>query len=97
MKVVKEIQNVYELEENSWSGGLDTVKDILDLDSKNGTDYGERLLQHLEEILPLIDEETPSETTVNDYLWFERDAIYEAIGLDENGEIPKDEDEDEEE
>ena len=96
MEVKKSIDNVYELEENTWSGGHDTVKDILDLDSENHTNYGERLFQHLEEVF-MFDEETPSETDVNDYLWFERDAIYEAIGLDKNGEIPKDEEEDEDE
>ena len=96
MEVKKEISNVYELEENSWSGGHDTVKDILEIDSANGTDYGERLLQHLEEVF-MFEEEIPSETEVNDYLWFERDAIYEAIGLDENGEIPKEESEEDEE
>lgn len=96
MEVKKEISNVYELEENSWSGGHDTVKDILDIDAANGTNYGEKLFQHLEEVF-MFDEEVPSETTVNDYLWFERDTIYEAIGLDENGEIPKEESEEEEE
>jgi hypothetical protein len=96
MEVKKSIDNAYELEENTWSGGHDTVKDILDIDSKNGTDYGERLLQHLEEVF-MFEEEVPSETEVNDYLWFERDAIYEAIGLDENGEIPKEESEEDEE
>ena len=32
-------------------------------------------------------------TTLNDYIWFERDEIYEALGLDENGELPKEDEE----
>ena len=87
MEVKKEISNVYELLENSWSGGYTTVKGILEIDSENNTDYGERLFQHIEEVFS-CDEDVPSETTVNDYLWFETQAIYEAIGLNSNGEIP---------
>ena len=37
-------------------------------------------------------DETPTETEINDWLWFDRDFIYEHCGLDENGEIPLDED-----
>lgn len=29
----------------------------------------------------------PTETEVNDFLWFERDYIYESLGLDENGRL----------
>ena len=31
--------------------------------------------------------EIPTETEVNDFLWFERDDIYENLGLDENGRL----------
>ena len=36
----------------------------------------------------MYDGETPDITTINDYLWFETDSIYEAIGLNSDGEIP---------
>lgn len=87
MEVKTDINDVYDLKDKTWSGGYDTVKDILDLDYNNNTNYGDRLFSHLEEVF-MFDEETPSMTSVNDYLWFERDAIYESIGLNKNGEIP---------
>ena len=37
-------------------------------------------------------EDTPTETEVNDFIWFERDFIYENLGLNENGELIEDED-----
>ena len=83
----EDVSDIYALKEHLWSGGLETLKDILELDAKHDTDFGERLYQHLEEVF-MYDGETPDITTINDYLWFERDSIYEAIGLNENGEIP---------
>jgi hypothetical protein len=38
-------------------------------------------------------EHTPTDTEVNDWIWFDRDMIYEYCGLDENGNEPKDYDE----
>lgn len=87
MEVKTDISDIYELERETWSGGHTTVHDILELDRENNTDYGERLFQHLEEVF-MFDEETPSLTTVNDYLWFDTETIYEAIGLNSDGEIP---------
>ena len=78
MEVIKDIGNYYELKDNSWSGALDTLKDIENADKED------ELMAHLEEVFY---GETPTETEVNDYLWFERESIYEAVGLNENGEI----------
>lgn len=64
------------LKNNSWSGALDTLKDIEEADKKD------ELMYLLEEVFA---EKTPTETEVNDFLWFERDYIYESLGLDENG------------
>ena len=36
-------------------------------------------MEHLEEI---FDNQIPTETEVNDYLWFESDYIYECLGID---------------
>jgi hypothetical protein len=44
-------------------------------------------MMHLEEVFSCMGE-VPTDTEVNDYLWFERDSIYEAVGLNENGELP---------
>lgn len=86
MLVTKEITNYWELRDNSWSGALDTLKDIENADKE------EELMEHLEEVFA-DNFETPTETEVNDYLWFERDSIYEALGLNENGELPEEDEE----
>lgn len=67
---------------NAWSGGLDTLDSIRDADK----------IEQLDELFQeLFYSETPTETEVNDWLWFERDYIYESLGMaeDENEE-PKD-------
>ena len=66
------------LKNNSWSGALDTLKDIEEADKED------ELMYLLEEIFA---DTTPTETEVNDFLWFERDYIYENLGLDENGRL----------
>ena len=38
-------------------------------------------------------EEELTDTKLNDFIWFERDTIYENLGLDENGEVITDDDE----
>ena len=64
-----------------WSGAKDTITDI-------------QRAGKLEELGALIEEvfgdneEPPSETAINDFVWFERDFIYENLGLDENGNLP---------
>ena len=66
------------LKNNSWSGALDTLKDIEEADKED------ELMYLLEEI---FNEEIPTETEVNDFLWHDRDYIYESLGLDENGRL----------
>lgn len=79
MIVTKEIDTFDELYRNSWSGAIDTLNDIQNADKED------ELMQHLEEVF--FDSE-PSETDVNDYLWHDRECVYEALGLNENGELP---------
>lgn len=74
----------YNLYDNSWSGARDTLDDI-----KNA-DLEEEFMDYLE---GLFGDEEVEDTTLNDYIWFERDEIYEALGLDENGELPKEDEE----
>lgn len=89
MEIVKEINDFWTLKANSWSGALDTLKDIEDARKEN------EFMLLLEEVFACGN--TPTETDVNDFIWFERDFIYESLGLDENGELPKEDDEEEEE
>lgn len=71
-----------------WSGGKDTVDDV-------------RKAEKMDELQELIEEQfsdrIPTETEINDFVWFERGYIYSQLGLDENGNLPEDEDEDEDE
>lgn len=70
-----------------WSGGKDTVDDVRKAGKMDE-------LQSLIEEQLADDETPPTETAINDFVWFEREFIYSRLGLDENGELP-DEDEDE--
>ena len=72
MKITREY-NFNDLYENSWSGAIDTLDTIIKNDMEN------ELMEHLEEI---FDNQIPTETEVNDYLWFESDYIYECLGID---------------
>ena len=79
MEIRKEINGFYELADMVWSGAVDTITDIQNANKENG------LMNLLEEVYC---DEIPTDTEVNDFLWFERDMIYEHCGLDENGEEP---------
>lgn len=85
MKVIKEIDNFNDLMENSWSGAIDTLQDIANANLE------EEFMENLENIYFL--EETPTETELNDFIWFERDTIYSDLGLNENGELEEEEEE----
>lgn len=67
-----------ELKDNSWSGAVDTLEDIEKADKE------EELMELLEQV---FFDEIPTDTEVNDYLWFERDEIYSNLGLNANGEL----------
>ena len=68
----------------AWSGGKDTLDDIKKADK----------CEELEELIEeQFYEETPTDTEINDFLWFEREYIYERLGLSEE----EDEEEEEEE
>jgi len=70
----------------AWSGGEDTLKVL--------TEKGD-----CEAVESLIEEafysEPPTETDVNDFLWFERDFIAESLGFDSWDAYAYGEDEDE--
>lgn len=88
MQMIVERDGFWELKENSWSGAIDTLNDI------ERADLEDEFMYFLEEVFC---GETPTETEVNDFIWFDRPYIYETLGLDENGELPTDDEEDEDE
>lgn len=85
MKIIKEINNFNDLMENSWSGAIDTLQDI------ENANLEEEFMENLENVYFLG--ETPTETELNDFIWFERDTIYSDLGLNENGELEEEEEE----
>ena len=72
-----------------WSGARDTIKDI------EAAGLMDELQSHLEEVFGYG--EIPTDSDINDYVWHDSESVYEALGLDENGELPEEEEEDEEE
>lgn len=88
MLVAREINTFNDLMDMAWSGAVDTLNDIAKADKEI------ELMNLMEDCFmnEIINGETPTETEINDWLWFDRDFIYEHCGLDENGELPVDED-----
>ncbi len=81
MEIKKEYNNFYEIEEMVWSGAVDTLNSIVEADKED------EFMQLLEDVF--MDGETPTETEVNDFIWFETDFIFEHLGLDEDGNVIK--------
>ena len=84
MEIKKEINGFYELADMVWSGAVDTIADIQNANKEN------EFMDFLEMVF-MDREEPPTDTYVNDFIWFERDYIYENIGLTEDGNLPEDE------
>ena len=85
LKICKEY-DFDDLKNNSWSGAIDTLETI----EEHGME--DELMDFLE--MYFADSETPTDTEVNDLLWFESEWLFEQIGLNEDEE---EEDEEEEE
>ena len=82
MEIRKEINGFNELADMVWSGAVDTIADIQNANKE--TEFMNFLeMEFCEDI--------PTDTEVNDFIWFERDRIYENLGLTENGELPEEE------
>lgn len=89
MKVVVELDTWQELFRNSWSGALDTLREI----EAQGRE--EEALAILEELFePEVCGHIPSDTEVNDFIWFELADVMNLYG-DEDEEDEDDEEEDE--
>lgn len=73
----------YDLKDRCWSGALDTLQDI------ENAGVEDEFMDHLSDV---FFDEVPELTELNDYIWFERESIYDACGLDRDGEPKKDAD-----
>ena len=62
---------------NAWSGGKDTLDVLIE------KDVCEQVEEFLDQTLYETSEGTPNETQINDFLWFERDAIAEYLGYED--------------
>ena len=79
MEIRKEINDFYALVDMVWSGAVDTIADIQNANKED------EFMNFLEAVFC---DEVPTDTEVNDFIWHDRDYIYENIGLTENGELP---------
>lgn len=73
------VLNVYDFNElynSSWSGAIDTLKTIEENEKED------EFLQLLNEIISSYDNGL-DRTKVNDFIWFDRDYIYESLGIEE--------------
>ena len=82
---IKQDMDFNDLMNNCWSGAIDTLDRINELNKEN------ELMAHLEE--QWLDE-VPTMTEINDYLWFEDEAIFEVLGISETEDEEEEEDED---
>ena len=82
---IKQDMDFNDLIENCWSGAIDTLETI---EEHNKED---ELMAHLEEIFESYFDNVPTMTEVNDYLWFDDEAIFEALGISESEGEEKDE------
>lgn len=78
MEIRKEINDFYALADMVWSGAVDTITDIQNANKED------EFMNFLEAVFC---DEVPTDTEVNDFIWFERDRIYKSLGLTENGEL----------
>lgn len=72
---VLEIYNFNELYDSSWSGAVDTLKTIAENDKED------EFLQYANDILSTY-QNGLDRTKLNDWLWFDRDFIFEDLGIE---------------
>ena len=73
MLEIKKTYDFYALKNEVWSGAVDTVETIIEHEKTD------ELMYLLEEIFY----EATDITTVNDFLWFDREYIYEQLEIGE--------------
>ena len=89
MYIKKEVPTFEELKEYSWSGAVDTLNRIEELKLED------EFMNILEECFD-SENETPTDTAVNDFIWFETEYINELLSRNCN-DLFDDEEEDEDE
>ena len=77
---IKQDMDFNDLMNNCWCGAIDTLKTV----EENGKE--DELISRLEEIFGSYFGNVPEMTEVNDYLWFEWETIFEALGISESEE-----------
>ena len=87
MFVKNEVEDFGWLESNCWSGAIDTLNVI----STEGKE--DEFMDFLEDVFY---NESPTMTELNDFIWFEDEYIFEALGIN-NDDFWDDYDEEEEE
>lgn len=68
---IKKDYDFEDLKRNSWSGAINTLEKIEENEKE----------EELLELLEYTFEDVPSETEVNDFLWFDDDFIFEELGI----------------
>ena len=82
MLEVKQEMSFEDLMNNCWSGAISTLKKI----EEEGKE--EELMNYLEDIFY---DSTPTMTDLNDFLWFDDESIYDALGIIEEEEEEEEE------
>lgn len=83
---IKQDMGFNDLMNNCWSGAIDTLKTIEEHDKE------EELMAHLDEIFESYFDNVPTMTKVNDYLWFDWETIFDALGISESEDEEEEED-----
>ena len=74
---VYEVYDFNELYNSSWSGAVDTLKTIKENEKEDD------LLALINDVLSCYDGGL-DRTQLNDYLWFDREDIYNSLGIEED-------------
>lgn len=80
---IKQEMDFNDLMNNCWGGAIDTLNTINEWNKEN------ELMEHLKDVFSSYFDIVPTMTEINDYLRFEDEDIFEALG------IPESEDEEE--
>ena len=74
---IKKDYGFEDLKNNSWSGAIDTLNKIEECGKE------EEFMEYLESVMAEDEYKVPTETEVNDFLWFDSEMIYEALEIEE--------------
>lgn len=77
MKITKELSSFDELMENSWSGAIARLETIQEHNKED------EFMELLEDI---FFENVPTDTELNDFIWFEDEYYMEFLGINEDDE-----------